>query len=284
MIIEEYVDIKINKSNYNYYNSILNNIEKDKVCKIPIKILKRGSHIKILVSCDICKCESKKPYRQYMDSFEKSNIYCCSPKCAQFKNKITNYERYGVDNVFQCDEIKNKIKETNLYRYNVSYPSQSKEIREKITKTLNKNYGVINPMFSDEIKHRLVKTCLEKYNSKSYLSCSKMTEFRIQNKTKIPEKLKSEYIKYRDIVRKITNQVKIDIMERWDGYDFYDGEYIKDNFKYKFYDKRYPTMDHKISIYYGFENKIDHYIIANIDNIVITKRSINSSKSTKSNF
>lgn len=104
MIIEEYVDIKINKSNYNYYNSILNNIEKDKVCKIPIKILKRGSHIKILVSCDI------------------------------------------------------------------------------------------------------------------------------------------------------------------------------------FYDKRYPTMDHKISIYYGFENKIDHYIIANIDNIVITKRSINSSKSTKSNF
>ena len=43
-------------------------------------------------------------------------------------------------------------------------------------------------------------------------------------------------------------------------------------------DKQYPTIDHKTSILYGFLNKILPSEIGNIDNLCITKRSINSSK------
>jgi hypothetical protein len=46
--------------------------------------------------------------------------------------------------------------------------------------------------------------------------------------------------------------IKKDLLENWDGYDYYDGEYIKDNFCLYSNDKNYPTMDHKISCYYGF--------------------------------
>jgi len=33
--------------------------------------------------------------------------------------------------------------------------------------------------------------------------------------------------------------------------------------------KNYPTIDHKLSIFYGFINKIDPYIIADINNLCI---------------
>ena len=39
-----------------------------------------------------------------------------------------------------------------------------------------------------------------------------------------------------------------------------------------------PSIDHKISIYYGFVNKIDPSIIGDIKNLCITKRSINKKK------
>ena len=53
---------------------------------------------------------------------------------------------------------------------------------------------------------------------------------------------------------------------------------ILNNFKLDHNDPNYPTIDHKISVYYGFKNSIDPNIIGSIDNLCITKRSINSSK------
>jgi len=46
-------------------------------------------------------------------------------------------------------------------------------------------------------------------------------------------------------------------------------------------DRMYRTIDHKISIYYGYMNKIDADIISSIENLCITKRFINSKKSAK---
>lgn len=51
------------------------------------------------------------------------------------KTKSTNIERYGVENVFQCEEIKDKIKETNLERYGVEYPAQNEIIFLKTQKS-----------------------------------------------------------------------------------------------------------------------------------------------------
>ena len=60
--------------------------------------------------------------------------------------------------------------------------------------------------------------------------------------------------------------------------DYYDGEYIQEYFELEHNDKRYPTIDHKISVYYGFVNKIEASVIGSESNLCITKRSINSSK------
>jgi len=68
------------------------------------------------------------------------------------------------------------------------------------------------------------------------------------------------------------------IIENWNGYDYYDGEYIKDNLNLCHNNENYPTIDHKISVSYAFLNKISEEEICNISNICITKRKINSSK------
>ena len=54
--------------------------------------------------------------------------------------------------------------------------------------------------------------------------------------------------------------------------------YIKGYLSYSHTHRFYPTMDHKISVFYGFINSIDPNFIGSIDNLCITKRSINSKK------
>ena len=51
---------------------------------------------------------------------------------------------------------------------------------------------------------------------------------------------------------------KKQLFENWDGKDYYDGVYIKDNFILQSGSKEYPTIDHKTSVSYGIE-KIKEY-------------------------
>lgn len=82
-------------------------------------------------------------------------------------------------------------------------------------------------------------------------------------------------------VRNKTNRVKKKLFESWNGLDYYDNENIRQNLELKYYSKKYPTIDHKISIYYGFNNNIDPEIIGDLENLCIAKRCINSSKNIK---
>ena len=89
---------------------------------------------------------------------------------------------------------------------------------------------------------------------------------------------KTEYEKFRLIVYRLTKHNKKELLEKWNSLDYYDGEYIKDNFNLEYYDINYPTIDHKISIFYGYENNMKPEEISNIGNLCFTKRCINSSK------
>jgi len=82
-------------------------------------------------------------------------------------------------------------------------------------------------------------------------------------------------------VIRITKNNKNKLFEIWDGIDYYDGEYIKDNINLHYNNKLYPTIDHKVSTINGFLNNISPEIIGSIENLCITKRSINSSKNYK---
>lgn len=75
------------------------------------------------------------------------------------KSKKTNLERYGVEYIFQCIEIRQRIKQTNLQKYGVEYIFQSYEMREKVKKTNLERYGVENPMQNAEIFNKNILNC-----------------------------------------------------------------------------------------------------------------------------
>ena len=84
---------------------------------------------------------------------------------------------------------------------------------------------------------------------------------------------------YRRKIRYETDLLRQKLFEDWNGYDYYDNEYIKENFTLNKNHNNYPSIDHKMSCFYGFINGLDTTIISDISNLCITKRIINSKKS-----
>jgi hypothetical protein len=108
---------------------------------------------------------------------------------------------------------------------------------------------------------------------------NKAKNTRIENGTQIPDELINEWDLYKRKVRNETNKHKKLLFNEWDGYDFYDNEYIKDNLEnFKPRNSNYPSIDHKISVSYGFLNNISEKTIGSIENLCITKTKINCSK------
>jgi hypothetical protein len=325
MIISKTVEIVVNSRQINYFSNLGYSAIKGDIISIPIKHLNHGSHVKIEVSCDICNKIKFLSFKDYNKNIKKHNIYGCSNKCSMNKFKLTCVEKYGVDNVSQLSDVKNKIqnnlqekygvsnvmlvpefnfkmkesqriailnngneivskrKATMLDRHNVENASQGEEFRIKAKETTFKNYGVDNPSKSDIVKQKKIETTLKNYGvdnplqNKEIFEKSKQT--KIKNGNQIPDELLTDWQKYKKEVTIITNKNKKLLFEIWDGLDYYDYEYIKDNlFKFKYYEKNFPTIDHKISLFYGFLNKIDSEFIGNIKNLCITKKCINSSK------
>ena len=127
-----------------------------------------------------CKCGNRLRYRSPTIGYNKY----CSSKCAcsdpeyvkklsnaNFKNsekrllkiKKTNLKKYGVENVYQCKEIKDKIKETNLEKYGVDSYSKTDQYKRQFEQTSLEKYGTKHPFQNDEIKERAKKTFNDKY-------------------------------------------------------------------------------------------------------------------------
>lgn len=87
-----------------------------------------------------------------------------------------------------------------------------------------------------------------------------------------------EWFEYSKVARGMLNKVRKQIFESWDGYDYYTGEYIKDNLKLDYRNREYPTIDHKISVRVGYERGMNIKNIISVDNLVITTKSNNSKK------
>lgn len=178
-------------------------------------------------------------------------------KCAK-----TCQERYGVENVSQNEEIKEKKIQTCLKNWGVEHSMQSEIIMNKKIKTCKKRYGVPHAIMADNIKEKAFST-------------------NVKNKRWTKRTQKSDFERYHKLVDNYTRKNKNLLIENWDGFDYYTGEYIKDNLNLDSNDKNYPTIDHKKSIKYGFNNSILPEIIADIDNLCVTTRSNNSSKKIK---
>lgn len=199
------------------------------------------------------------------------------------KSKETLMEKYGVDSYSKTDEFKKKISEKKY------------EILEKIKKTFLEKYGVdsifkINGFrekyLSDleSIEKKKIDTCLERYGvtnvSKVPEIMNKIMNTKVERNIILDVNLLDPWKKYKKEVNKLTRRNKSKLFEEWDGIDYYDNEPITKYFSFSHTHRFYPSIDHKISVFYGFKENIPPDKISSIDNLCITKRYINSIKRT----
>lgn len=283
MIIDKTLNIKITKKNIEHYRQFFD-VELCDILKIDTEThLQKQSNMKINVSCDICSIQRYIKYQAYtknISSSEKYPIYTCD-KCSHIKLKEYNKEHYGVEYYSQHPDRNERVKQTSIERYGVEHFSKSKFFKPKISKTNLEKFGFINP-FMD--KDRIKKIFNDKYGVENPSQLTEISErMKISNRKTnedsgnwIPLSMKSNFKIYKLSVRRLTRK-NIKLLS-WDGIDFYDDEYIKDNFSFHHLHNNYPTIDHKTSIYEGFKNGISIEIIAGVENLCWTKRIINITK------
>ena len=285
MILQDKVVVKLTNRNRNYYK-LLGYETKEEFITIKVNDLSTGSNIKINIDCDVCKKELYVTYYNYNNYRSNFGIYTCKKCSIEYKTKKTNLERYGFDTPIKNESIKSKIKETNLEKYGSTCALLSLEVKEKTKDTSLKKYGVEIPCTSVNSKEKRKNTNLNKYGVKNIFESNdfkkKRKLYNLQNNLTIPLEMNKEWSDYKNAVRRITRLHKYSLYENWNGKDFYDGEFIKDYLKLHHNHRKYPTIDHKISVFDGFNQGIDPNLIGDISNLVITKRSINSRKNLKS--
>ena len=190
--------------------------------------------------------------------------------------------------------------ETVKEKYGVSHNFLMKSWIKARWKVLNGNKEEINEkrrifwrkLNDEELNNILDKrkdTCLEKYG-KEWVSqvdfvYDKIRKSNQENGKWLVGKVKTEYEKYWILVRNETLKHRLRVYRLFNGFDYYTKEKLVGNIDFEKVDNRHyntnpmqPTIDHKISIYYGFVNKIDPKEIGSFSNLCICSRKTNSAK------
>jgi hypothetical protein len=90
-----------------------------------------------------------------------------------------------------------------------------------------------------------------------------------------------EWKKYWKVCNYHTRRMRKVMLETWDGYDYIDGEYIKDNLSLHYSDKNYPSLDHIKPRSKCFEEGMTVRECCDLSNLAWTKRINNSRKYNK---
>ena len=271
MFKNDKIKINISYRNITHYLKLGYQPSLNTELEIKTEDLPSSSHTKVNVICNICRKESILMYCKYIENKKRLGFYGCK-SCSRQKAAITSLEKYGVDNYSKTVEFKERIEKTFMERYGYKTNLMSPEHKEYTKSKLKEVYGKENFW---EIREP---------SKKKKFKISEQIENLIRLDIDLSEDnynlihINEDYLKYRNECRRITKKSLKKLFKEWDGLDYYDGEYIQENFKLEHNDKRYPTVDHKISVHFGFTNKIEASVIGSKENLCITKRSINSSK------
>ena len=283
MLLSKNVEIK-SGNKLKYFKDLGYNINSSKeFFQVDVQHLTKGSHAIVEVQCDYCGAVLNVPYKRYVKYTNICDKYSCSKiECSNQKIKNVCMIKYGVENPFQAEFVKEKSKNTFIEKYGVNHQMYIQDVKDKIKKTCLNRYGVENPNKTDEIKQKIRETCVERFgythDNKLESQKEKRKITRIKKGIQLPDNMIEPYLLYRRQVDNMTDKIKQELLEKWNGYDYYDNEYIFNNFKLSVYDKKYPSIDHKISVIYGFLNNISVNDISNITNLCVTKNVTNSRK------
>ena len=210
-------------------------------------------------------------------------------------------KRYGVENGFQLNEIKelskeskqakynnknynnrNKSKSTCIKKYNVENPQQVEDVRNKTNKTNLKKYGFISAPKNENVKNKTEIYNLNKWGSKCTLHSDLLKDrikeifidkYGVDNPMKNYEIMKKSQIT--SLRRKTFNNTEL----------LYQGSYELD-FLIKYYDK--ITIKNGKSLKYLLDSEIKMYhsdfYIPNLNLIVEIKSSYWYNKYLKMNI
>jgi hypothetical protein len=272
MLKNDKIEVNISYRNITHYRKLGYNPILNENLIIYTIHLPSNSHFRIDVICEICGKESNLRYHKYVENRKRHNFYSCK-SCSRQKAALTSIEKWGVDNYSKTEEYKERVEITNLEKYGYKTNLISPDYKDKIKDILKDKYG------TDKF-YNINRN--SKNSKKRFKLIDNIEDLMIsfENSELFYKDIDSSngYLLYRNEVRRITrSNIKI-FLEDWNGEDYYDGENIMHNYKLDKNDPNYPTIDHKISVYYGFINNIPPEEISDINNLCITKRSINSKK------
>lgn len=163
MLLTKELEIKINPNNIKHYKSLGYNVKPLDTIIVKTEELPVGSNSIVDVLCDYCKSNILQlPYRQYLKTLKTNGKTCCK-NCKGAKIKESTLKKYGVENISQLDNVKQKKKETTLMHYGVESPLQSKDILNKLQNTCLDKYSVPCSFMNEEVRENHKKALLEKY-------------------------------------------------------------------------------------------------------------------------
>ena len=156
MILDKFLRIKIKGKYQNHYLKLGYSLEEE-YTDVKIEDIMKTSHYMVKVQCDYCNNITSTQLRRVINK-EK---YCCS-RCKS-TTKLTNLEKYGVENPFELDIFQEKSKKTNLEKFGTEFPNKNEKVKEKRLKTNLEKYNIENVFQLNKIKEQIKKTNLEKY-------------------------------------------------------------------------------------------------------------------------
>ena len=221
------------------------------------------------------KVESAKRRRVREQKKYGGKIFLQTKECTD-KIKATKKERYGDEKYCNVD----KIKTTKQERYGDASYCNTKKIR----RTMLSKYGGF-----EQAQQQYAKSMKKKYGVDNYFKTKEFRESMEARGQWISLKKLSKYELYKRKVRSETKRWKKQLYENWDGRDYYTGKKLVTYAEWKkIYpninvsnNKLQPSIDHKISVTYGFIHNISYKIIGNIKNLCICSREINVTKNYK---
>jgi len=248
---------------------------------------------KIKVICDICGLENNILYWYYSKKYIEPNYICrsCTKLNKQVeimpnidKNEIIENNKNNICNICKVKFPNNKnlifhIVNNHNIKIKNYYDTYHRRNKEGVCKICGKT------TYFRSWRLGYNETCSNKCNGQ-YNKNDKIMAANIQIHNRYKEifankNIHENFKKYKNAVMVLTKKNRIYLLNLWNGTDYYDGEYIKNNFTLKYLDNKYPSIDHKISIYYGFVNKISIDFIGSLNNLCFTKRIHNIKKHIK---
>lgn len=157
-----YNNIDVYNYIHNRYNDTVSTDDNSLFYEVYYRII---NHINKTPLCPVCSNKVYFIYKQYYFYAKTCKNKKCQNVLKKQKRDITIKQKYGVDNPYQIESVKQKIHDKIYNKYGGFTLDKHSSIYNKYKSTMLNRYGVINPMSNKQSVNKLHNTFLQKYGS-----------------------------------------------------------------------------------------------------------------------